>query len=62
MALEGKISFRTCYRQARAPASYLAKLANRRYSPNHEPHSFHDAVHHWLLCETLNAIGYHTMI
>ncbi|KAF8883865.1 hypothetical protein BD779DRAFT_1472363 [Infundibulicybe gibba] len=59
MLREGKISFKTCFRQARIPLSYIVHLA-RVSSPAHSPNQFRTAVDHWLLCETLNAIGSHS--
>ena len=44
------------------PASYMVHLAQMEYGVNGtEPNSFHVAVEHWLLCETLDAIGNHTI-
>ncbi|KAF8882082.1 hypothetical protein BD779DRAFT_1473054 [Infundibulicybe gibba] len=60
MLREGKISFRTCFRQARIPLSYIVHLS-RVSSPARSPNQFRTAVDHWLLCETLNAIGSHSI-
>lgn len=62
MIAQGKISFRTCIKDARLPASHLIRLAQVTYVPSKEPHSFMDAVNHWLLVETLTAIGSHSMV
>lgn len=44
------------------PASYVITLAQRAYATSGtEPNSFRVAVEHWLLCETLDAIGNHTL-
>ncbi|KAF8218922.1 hypothetical protein L208DRAFT_1345548, partial [Tricholoma matsutake] len=57
-----KICFRTCLKEARLPLSWLVKLAHHRYSGDVEPSSFHAAVHHWLLCKCINAIGSHSIL
>ncbi|KAF8230858.1 hypothetical protein L208DRAFT_1473398, partial [Tricholoma matsutake] len=62
MLENGKICFRTCLKEARLPLSWLVKLACHRYSGDVEPSSFHAAVHHWLLCECINAIGSHSIL
>jgi hypothetical protein len=62
MLLEGKISFRTCFKDARVPLSWLLKLASQEYGADKEPHSLMDAVHHWLLCKCLNVIGGHSRL
>ena len=62
MLASGKICFRTCLKEARLPLSWLVKLAGHQYSGDAEPSSFHAAVHHWLLCECLNAIGSHSIL
>lgn len=61
MLAQGKISFRTCTYHAQIPISYLAALARATYSPEVEPHTLLDAIHHWFLVETLGAIGGHSM-
>jgi hypothetical protein len=61
MMRHGKVSFKTCYHTAHIPASYIIQLAAMDYSNDTEPGSFRDAVHDWLLCEILNAIGNHTV-
>ncbi|KAJ3503361.1 hypothetical protein NLJ89_g8472 [Agrocybe chaxingu] len=62
MMQEGKLSFKTCFKQVRFPLPYIAKLAAADYSPEVEPASFQMAFNHWVLCEVLNGIGDHTMI
>ena len=63
MLAEGKIAFKTCSRHVRIPASYFARLSQISYEDrSEEPKSLEDAVHHWLLCETLNAIGQHSIL
>lgn len=62
MLANGKICFKTCLKEARVPLSWLVKLAGIPYSTNMEPSSFSAAVHHWLLCECLNAIGSHSIL
>ena len=63
MAAEGKISYATCSQSAYIPISYTVKLAKASYpDPRGEPKCFIDAVHHWLLCEILNAVGTHTIL
>lgn len=62
MASEGKISYATCFQSACIPISYALKLAEASYpDPSGEPKSFVEAVHHWLVCEILNAVGAHTI-
>jgi hypothetical protein len=61
MLAQGKISFRTCTYHARIPIGYLTALAKVTYSSEVEPHTLKDAIHHWLLVETLGAIGGHSM-
>ena len=61
MANMGTLSFRTCFRTVRFPASYLVQLATAHYSPGSEPASFIDAYHSWLLIEILSSIGNHSM-
>ncbi|TFY67952.1 hypothetical protein EVJ58_g1313 [Rhodofomes roseus] len=61
---EGKISWRTCLRQAAIPASYFHRLALQDYSsagPD-EPTSLWDSIDNWLLVETLSTIGGHGFI
>jgi hypothetical protein len=62
MVAEGKICFKTCYAQARIPASHLVSMAQALYSPNAGPQTLHDAIHHWLLVEILTAIGNHSIV
>lgn len=62
MLKEGKISFKTCSRQVRIPASHFATLSLQVYDPSLEPSSLENAVHHWLLVEILNAIGNHSIL
>ncbi|EPQ49961.1 hypothetical protein GLOTRDRAFT_123678 [Gloeophyllum trabeum ATCC 11539] len=62
MAREGKISFRTCFRQVRMPASYIIQLATAVYDGTTEPRDFMSAIEDWLLTETLNAIGGHSFM
>ncbi|KII89576.1 hypothetical protein PLICRDRAFT_174434 [Plicaturopsis crispa FD-325 SS-3] len=62
MASRGNISFKTCSHEVHIPATNLFDLAGRVYSGDEEPASLDDAINHWLLVETLNAIGGHTML
>ena len=63
MIRQGKVAFRTCFHLALIPASYVIQLANQAYSTTgSQPFSFRDAFDHWILCETLNAIGNHTVM
>lgn len=62
MMQEGKISFRTCFGEARVPASYLVRLGEKEYQAESEPASLKAALHHWLLVECINAIGGHSMM
>ncbi len=62
MVSQGKISFRTCMREARLPGSYILKLARAVYPSSTEPHTFQEAFEHWFLCEIITAIGGHTML
>ena len=62
LANMGTVSFRTCFRSVRFPASYLVQLATARYNPGSEPASFIDAYHSWLLIEILNSIGNHSIV
>ena len=44
------------------PASYVVYLVQTAYAVDGtEPNSFCVVVEHWLLCETLDAIGNHTI-
>ena len=62
MARQGKICFRTCMQHVLIPASYVVYLTQMAYAVNGtEPNGFRVAVEHWLLCETLDAIGNHTI-
>jgi hypothetical protein len=63
MANMGTLSFRTCFRSVRFPASYFVQLATAQYTgnPTSEPASFIDAYHSWLLIEILGSIGNHSM-
>ncbi|KAH8105799.1 hypothetical protein DFH11DRAFT_1518335 [Phellopilus nigrolimitatus] len=58
----GKIRFSTCFRSAFIPASHVIALASREYNAGSEPSDFHTAINNWFLCESLNAIGGHTVI
>jgi len=61
MIAHGKSSFKTCFCEALIPASYVIRLA--QHARAHIDGSvFRCAVDHWLLCETLNAIGNHTVM
>lgn len=64
MLQSGKICFRTCFRQAYIPLSYLVTLADTQYhtDSDHAPRTFQQAVDHWLLCECLSAIGGHSVL
>ncbi|KAJ7026563.1 hypothetical protein C8F04DRAFT_1045551 [Mycena alexandri] len=63
----GKIAFRTCFRTARIPASYLVQLCSKTYPAkdeqgnDKEPFSVQQAIEHWLLVEFLGGIGHHTI-
>ncbi|KAJ7160827.1 hypothetical protein C8R46DRAFT_1223166 [Mycena filopes] len=63
----GKIAFRTCFRSARIPVSYLLKLSSASYPAQDEagndiePFTLEQAIHHWLLMEILGGVGDHTM-
>lgn len=62
MASEGKILYASCFQTVWIPISYVLKLVEARYpDPSGEPRTFIEAVHHWLLCEVLNAVGSHTI-
>ncbi|KAJ7607882.1 hypothetical protein FB45DRAFT_1039954 [Roridomyces roridus] len=52
----GTISYRTCFQQARIPASFLLRAAQAAYT-GVEPASRRKFLHHWLLCQSLGAIG-----
>lgn len=62
MLAEGKVAFKTCFKQAYFPASWLAKLARAEYDGISEPRSFQEAADYWFLVEILNAIGSHTVL
>jgi hypothetical protein len=63
MLAHGKISFRTCLRQVRFPASYFAILSGLNYGTLHpELTSLDKAIEHWILVELLNAIGGHSIL
>lgn len=63
MAAEGKICYATCSQTASIPMSYVLKLAMANYpDASGEPKTFVEAVHHWLLCEVLNAVDAHTIL
>jgi hypothetical protein len=64
MIQQGKISFRTCFQAVLIPASYVLFLAGKDYAAatGPGPKCFRDAFAHWMLCETLNAIGSHTIM
>jgi hypothetical protein len=62
MLENGKVCFRTCFKEARLPLSWVVKLARLSYAGNSEPSSFSTAIDHWLLCECLNAIGSHSIL
>ena len=61
MITGGKICFKTCYTQAHIPAQYLISLAKGSYTASTEPHSLHDAIHHWLLAKILTTIRNHSI-
>ncbi|TDL14092.1 hypothetical protein BD410DRAFT_846356 [Rickenella mellea] len=48
MISQGKFSFRTCFRRACIPSSFIINLAAATYSDESEPRSFRDAFDHWL--------------
>ncbi|KAJ6467428.1 hypothetical protein C8R45DRAFT_1106169 [Mycena sanguinolenta] len=56
----GTISFRTCFLEARIPASFLLRAAQATYT-SPEPCSRRHYIHHWLLCQSLNGILQHTI-
>ncbi|KAK7439976.1 hypothetical protein VKT23_017229 [Stygiomarasmius scandens] len=56
---EGKISFRTCSMVVRVPGMYIKNLIDQCHADNV---SVLPRLHHWLLCEVLNAIGKHSML
>lgn len=58
----GKICFRTCFRRAYIPASYVLKLAEHDYENDALAGSFKVALEHWLLVEILSAIGQHSIL
>ena len=63
MAQQGKICFKTCMQHVLIPASFMVHLTQMAYALNGtEPNSFHVVVEHWLLCETLDAIGNHIIV
>lgn len=62
MITEGKLAFRTCFRQAFIPVSYLSYLNCQAYNSDLEPKTVKDAVDHWLLTEIMGAIGSHTIL
>lgn len=62
MLRSGKICFRTCFRQAYIPLSYLVTLVNTEYNAESEPQGLQEAVDHWLMCECLSAIGGHSVL
>lgn len=57
--LEGQICFRTCFRSAFFPASYVIKLAEQDYQTMGEgfPSTFREAVGRWLFTEILSSNG-----
>ncbi|KAJ7080144.1 hypothetical protein B0H15DRAFT_804135 [Mycena belliarum] len=55
----GTFSLRTCFLECRIPASFLLAAAQASYTEN-EPRCRRDFIHHWLLCQSLNAIENHT--
>ncbi|KAF8180322.1 hypothetical protein K438DRAFT_1842295 [Mycena galopus ATCC 62051] len=55
----GTISFRTCFSEARIPASFLLKATHATYTTS-EPQSRRGFLHYWLLCQSLNGIAAHT--
>ncbi|KAK7012389.1 hypothetical protein R3P38DRAFT_3279919 [Favolaschia claudopus] len=55
----GTVSFRTCFLEARIPASFLLKAARATY-PTTEAPTRRLFIHHWLLCQSLNGIAAHT--
>jgi len=61
MITQGNICFKTCSHHARIPISHMTTLAHATYSQENEPHTLQDAIHHWLLTETLGAIGGHSI-
>ncbi|KAH9929367.1 uncharacterized protein B0H18DRAFT_953554 [Fomitopsis serialis] len=63
---EGRISWRTCFREAAIPASYFHRLAELSYGPDTAaagmPGSLRAAIQNWLLLEILGSIGGHTFL
>jgi hypothetical protein len=62
MANMGTLSFRTCFRSVRFPASYFVQLATAHYNSGSEPAFLINAYHSWLLIEILSSIGNHSMV
>lgn len=61
MIRQGKISFRTCFRSASIPYTFLLALASDTY-PSERGVTFDAAFEHWFLTECLSVIGGHTML
>ncbi|KAJ7430187.1 hypothetical protein B0H11DRAFT_1943539 [Mycena galericulata] len=63
----GKVSFRTCFRAARIPLSYLLGLSAKTYPAKDkdgndtEPFPLMQVIEHWLLVEMLGGIGDQSM-
>ena len=57
MALQGRISFRTCSKSVRFPARWILGLAAES---DHIP--FQNRFDHWVLTEILEAIGGHSIL
>jgi hypothetical protein len=64
LMLQGVICFKTCSRNVRLPAPYIARLAEQQYPPEEatEPRDFTEAFEHWMLCQILEVIGSHTTL
>ena len=60
MIAQGKISYATCHRTARIPASFIIGLTREDYSSRQEPSNARDAIDNWLFNELIDAIGNHT--
>lgn len=64
LASEGKITFKTCAKQAKVPVAFIDKLIQQPYPTNSTPPflSFEQAFDHWLLSELISCIGAHTIL
>lgn len=63
MMAQGTWAFTTCGKQVYVPAPFLVQLASAQYpGPNGEPKDFHAAFDSWVQCQTLVAIGQHSIL